>query len=139
MRHFIYFTPMVKEASSSVIHFNMKEGKTSGSFSWIYESLKSTVTLRLIFGARSSRLLLRPLEIVHSRLPFLFPVFICTRGIIVTVKIKSLVVSPEILFPTRTCILAAVCFVQHPFYRYSRTDTANAPRINPNSNKLFIS
>jgi len=41
----------------------------------------------------------------------------------------------EILFPTRTCILA--CLLCNIHHRYSRT-VANAPRINPNSNKLFI-
>lgn len=133
-----------------VIHFNMKKGKTSGLFSWIHESLKSIVTLRLIFGALSLRLLLRPLEIVYSltlsippnkamssyRLPFLFQVFICTRGIVVTVKIKSLVdiLRNSFLYAYVHSCMSALCNIHH---RYSRI-VANALWINPNSNKLFI-
>jgi len=115
------FTLCYIKRSVVEIHY-IKEEKTRGSFSRIHESLKSTVTLRLIFGARPSRPLLRSLEIVYSsthrrqiklsRHIDFFSFFICTRGIVVTVKIKSLRYLHEILFPRR--ILAAVCFVQHP-------------------------
>lgn len=121
--HLLYAT--LKEASLSMIHFNMKEGNERIIFMdlWIFKEYRHPpiniwcTVVETIVATPWNRVLSHCCQIKlsrHSRLPSLFRVFICTRGIVVTVKIKSLVVSPEILFPTCTCILTAVCFVQHP-------------------------
>lgn len=131
----------------------MKEKEAGRSFSWIHETLKSTATLQLIFGAALvetivatpqnrafsyslSHKLSLPLYLLPSYRPlFLSRVFICSCGTVscrAMVKIKSLVISPEILLPAFSRVhsyrpVLDLCII-HPSFPsiFLHCDAANA-------------
>lgn len=115
----LLYTMLKGAMSSRIVYFGIKEEEAGRSFSRIHESLKSTTTLRLIFGAAVvETIVATPQNRVFSYSPrpnspfryilshhirplsFLeFSYAAAGPSCRTMVKIKSFVISPEILFP----------------------------------------